>query len=184
MTAPESVLTSCTASEKASVLTMLLDDDPTLVQRAEDVARRKLARVDVDTVSELIVGAILELDTEDLASRAGPRRHGYIEPTDAAWQLLEEVIEPWIEDIRRRARLGLHQAATNLATAVTQALETAEERADRIDDCLLHQWAPDFPSETASWVERDWARSPGRRSRSTGLSDPSRWPEHRVQPDL
>jgi hypothetical protein len=155
MTVPESVLTSCTASEKALVLTVLLDDDPTLGQRAEDVARRTLARVDVDTVSDLIVEAILDLDTEDLATRAGPRRHGYVEPTDAAWQLLEEVVEPWIEDLRRRARLGLHQAAADLATALTQALETAEERANRIDDCLLRQWAPDFPSEAASWVERE-----------------------------
>ena len=53
-----------------------------------------LASVDVDIVSDLIVEAILDLDTEDLATRAGPRRHGYVEPTDAAWQLLEEVIEP------------------------------------------------------------------------------------------
>lgn len=155
MTAPESVLLSCTAFEKASVLTLLLDADPRLRQHAEDVARRMLASVDVDTVSDLMVEAILDLDTEHLATRAGRQRHGYVEPTDAAWQLLEEVIEPWIEDLRRRARLGLHQAAADLATALTQALETAEERADRIDDCLLRQWAPDFPSEAASWVERE-----------------------------
>jgi hypothetical protein len=33
------------------------------------------------------------------------------------------------------------------ATALTQALETAAERADGIDDCLVRQWAPDFPSK-------------------------------------
>lgn len=155
MTAPEPVLMSCTATEKASVLTVLLDDDPTLAEHAEDVARRMLSSVDIDTVSDLIVEAILGLDTEDLATRAGPRRDGYIEPTDAAWQLLEETIEPWIEDLRRRARLGLHQAAADLATALTQALETAAERSDGIDDCLLRQWAPDFPVEAASGVERE-----------------------------
>lgn len=155
MTPQQSALASCSDSEKASILTQLLRGDPTLRTRAEDIARRTLTSVDIAAVTDLIVEAILELDTEDLASRAGPRRHGYTEPTDAAWQLLEEVIEPWIEDLRRRAGLGLHQAAADLATAMTQALDTAEERADRIDDCLLRQWAPDFSSDAASWVERE-----------------------------
>jgi hypothetical protein len=106
-------------------------------------------------ISDLITETILELDAEDLANRAGPRRHGYVEPTDAAWRLLEEVVQPWIDDLRRRGRLGLHQAATDLATAMTEALETVDERADRIDDCLLRQWAPDFPSEAMSWVQRE-----------------------------
>jgi hypothetical protein len=44
---------------------------------------------------------------------------------------------------------------TELPTISTKALETAAERADGIDDCLLRQWAPDFPVETASWVERE-----------------------------
>jgi hypothetical protein len=114
-----------------------------------------LANIDTVQVSDLIVETILELRTEDLANRAGPRRHGYVEPTDAAWQLLEEAIEPWIKDLRRRGRLGFRSAAADLAKALTQALETVEERAEHIDDCLLRQWAPDFPSETMSSVERE-----------------------------
>jgi hypothetical protein len=54
------------------------------------------------------------------------------------------------------ARLaGLNQAAADLATALTQALDTVEKRADGVDDCLLHQWAPDFPSEAAISVDRE-----------------------------
>lgn len=155
MTPPQSALASCSDAENALILTQLLDGDPTLRKRAEDIARRILRSVDITTVSDLIAEEILQLDTEDLANRAGPRRHGYTEPTDAAWQLLEETIEPWIEDLRRRAGLGLHQAAADLTKALTRTLETADERADGIDDCLLREWAPDFPSEAASWVERE-----------------------------
>jgi hypothetical protein len=151
----QSALESCSASEQALILTGLLHGDPALRTRAEDAARQLLGSVDITAISDLIVEALLRLDTEDLANRAGPRRHGYVEPTDAAWQLLEETIEPWIEDLRRRASLGLHEATVDLGTALMQALETAHERADGIDDCLLHQWAPDFPVEAASWVERE-----------------------------
>lgn len=155
MRSAESALGFCSDAEKASVLATLVNDEPEFGERAEAIARRILATVDVMVISDLITGTILELDTEDLANRAGPRRRGYVEPTDAAWQLLEEAIQPWIDDLRRRGRLGFHQAATDLAMAMTQALEAVEERADRIDDCLLRQWAPDFPSETMSWVQRE-----------------------------
>ncbi|MHB1571602.1 MAG: hypothetical protein ACYC0H_20685, partial [Solirubrobacteraceae bacterium] len=154
-TPQQSALASCSDSEKASILAQLLDDDPTLRTRAEGIARQTLASVDIGAVRDLVVEAILALDTEDLANLAGPRRHGYVEPTDASWQLLEEMIQPWIEDIGRRAHLGLHDAAADLATAVVQALEAATERADGINDCLLREWAPDFPFEAACWVERE-----------------------------
>jgi hypothetical protein len=155
MRSTHSALASCSDSERASILAALVDDDPRLRERAEAIAKHNLTTVDVTTVSDLVAETILDLDTEDLANRAGARRDGYVEPTDAAWQLLEEAIEPWIEDLRRRGRLGFNQAATDLATAMTRALETLDERADRIDDCLLRQWATDFPFEAMSWVERE-----------------------------
>ena len=155
MRSAESVLAACSDPEKGAILTALIGVHPALQEHAEAIARYILATVDVAAASDLIVEAILELDTEDLANRAGPRQHGYVEPTDAAWQLLEETIEPWIEDLRRRGRLGFHQAAADLGIALTQALDATEERADRIDDCLVRQWAPDFPSEAVSWVERE-----------------------------
>ena len=155
MRSTQSALASCSDSERAAILAALVDDDPGLRERAEAIAEHILSTVDVTTVSDLVAETILDLDTEDLANRAGARRHGYVEPTDAVWQLLEEAIEPWIEDLRRRGRLGFNQAATDLASAMTQALGALDERADRIDDCLLRQWAPDFPFEAMSWVERE-----------------------------
>lgn len=155
MRSAESALTSCSNAEKALVLAALVNDDSELRERAEGVADHILATVDVMAISDLITETILELDTEDLANRVGPLRHGYVEPTDAAWQLLEEAIQPWIADLRRRGRLGFHQAATDLTTAMTQALEAVDERTDRVDDCLLRQWAPDFSSEAMSWVQQE-----------------------------
>lgn len=153
MTAP-SVLIACDDAEKASVLAALIERDRSLRQRAEDIARRNLAVIDIRAVADTVSGALLGLDTEDLASRAGPRRHGYVEPTEAAWHLLEEVLAPWIDDVKRRARLGLHGAAVDLANALLDALGYAEERAERTNDCLLREWAPDFPTEAACEVRR------------------------------
>ena len=151
---PPSVLAVCDDAEKASVLAALLEHDPSLRQQAEEVARRHLATVDTPAVTEAVTDALLQLGTEDLANRAGPRRHGYVEPTEAAWQLLQEVLEPWIDDLGRSEQLGLHRAAVDLGNALLDALLGIEQRADRTNDCLLTEWAPDFPAEATWQVKR------------------------------
>ncbi len=75
---------------------------------------------------------------------------GYVEPTEAAWSLLEGAVEPWLEDISRRASLGLIEAARGLGLGILQALKSAERHIR--DDDLLVSWAPDFPDDTADRV--------------------------------
>jgi hypothetical protein len=90
---PPSVLTACDDAEKASVLAALIDGDPSLRQRAEEMARLDLATVDIPAVIETATDALLRLDTDDLANRAGRRRHGYVRgwapelPAEATWQV-------------------------------------------------------------------------------------------------
>lgn len=64
---------------------------------------------------------------------------------------MEETLEPWLGDIRRRTLLGLENAARHLASAVIGAL--AELGASPHDDWLLLAWAPDFLDEATSSVE-------------------------------
>jgi hypothetical protein len=82
--------------------------------------RARLARADTDDVTNAVVAALLALDQEDLAARAGQTRYGYVEPTEAA----------------RRLGLGSLQALQSV------------DRHIRHDD-LVVSWAPDFPGETA-----------------------------------
>jgi hypothetical protein len=81
--------------------------------------------------------------------------------------LLEAVVEPWVQDIRRRVSLGLLEAARHLGLGVIQALNRIEQHL-RNDD-LLVSWAPDFASETADQVAQvpadagiDLGADPGR----------------------
>ena len=145
-----SALAVSSDGEKAAVLDELVAADHELKDRAERAARARLAQVDTDDVTNAVVAALLALDQEDLAARAGRTRYGYVEPTEAAWSLLEAAVEPWLEDITRRAGLGLTEAACRLGLGTLQALQSVD-RHIRNDD-LLVSWAPDFPDETADRV--------------------------------
>ena len=73
-----------------------------------------------------------------------------VEPTEAAWSLLETAVEPWLEDIERRASLGLTEAARRLGLGIVEALRRIDRHIG--DDDVLLSWAPDVPGETADRV--------------------------------
>lgn len=64
--------------------------------------------------------------------------------------LLEAAVEPWLEDITRRASIGLTGAARRLGLGTLEALQRMGPHT-RNDD-LLFSWAPDFAAETANRV--------------------------------
>src|SRR5919109_5147308 len=86
------------------------------------VPRSRLSDVETDGVASAVTAALLALDQEDLAANTGRTRYGYVEPTEAAWSLLEAAVEPWLEDIARRASLGLLDAARRLGLGILEAL--------------------------------------------------------------
>lgn len=137
-------------AEKAAVLDGLVASDHALGQLAERVALLRLASVDIDEVADAVAAALLALDQEELLVHAGRRRYGYVEPTEAAWWLLEQAVEPWLEDTARRAGLGLAEAALRLGLGILQGLQRISDRT--LNDDLLLGWAPDFPCETADRV--------------------------------
>jgi len=40
------------------------------------------------------------LDYDDLNARAGKTRYGYAEPSDAAWELFEEALDPFVNEMK------------------------------------------------------------------------------------
>lgn len=153
MSAPRiepTALALSTDAEKAAVLDELVASDHELGQRAERAARSTLAKVQADKVAITVADALLALDQEELSAHAGRTRYGYVEPTEAAWWLLEQALEPWLEDVTRRASLGLAEPARRLGLGILQGLHRIGDRTR--DDGLLLSWAPDFPGEAADRV--------------------------------
>ena len=130
-------------AERGAVLDELVAGDERVGELAEDAARRRLAYVDEAAVAEEIASTLGEVSHEELAGHAGRTRYGYVEPTEAAWELLQREIEPWIEDLRRRAAVGLSGAVRRLVVGLVDGLHRLEPLTT--DDARLLSWAPDFP---------------------------------------
>jgi len=131
--------------EAASVLRALLERRPKLREQAREAAKELVDDVSPEGVAEDVKWSMLQLGYEELNARAGRHEWGYVEPTDAAWELLEEAIEDFVMDARRRRELGLVAAAESMFQGIVLGLY--EIRDAPSGDVL--GWAPDFPAEAA-----------------------------------
>ena len=131
--------------EAAALFRSLLTKHPELLAEAEALAASVIGDVAMEDIAQETEDAVRSLDIDDLNSRAGSHSYGYVEPTEAAWELIEEAVMPLIEDIQRRLDAGQPDAA--LATCVGIVLGLSRLRHDANDGCL--GWAPDAPAEIA-----------------------------------
>lgn len=135
------------------LLAVLLRRHEDLLPEAEALMDDQWSQVEPDDVAEELIETWRALDIDDLNQRSAPSRYGYTSPDEAAWELLEEPLEPWQKDIRRRLALSRRQEALRVLQGVLLALYQAS---------TMHHdvwaWAPDFFSETAQAWWHDWCQ--------------------------
>ena len=133
----------------ARILVELLASHPELRSEAEEAARRLLDDASIDAIAESVAWALEELPLDALAMRSGRvRGRGYVHENEAAWELLEEGVEPFLADLRRRAGLGL-DAAVDVAAGIVAGLYRCREPED---GTVISYAGPDSLSELADQV--------------------------------
>lgn len=110
------------------VLDALIAARPEMEGEVELVATELLSTVSIEQVTSEVETALVSIPLDALASRAGRvRGRGYVHETDAAWETVDETIEPFRSDLERRAALGLTDAATTLAIGIVAGLYRVRE---------------------------------------------------------
>ncbi|MGI8757447.1 MAG: hypothetical protein ACR2MB_16640 [Acidimicrobiales bacterium] len=145
--ASPSPLEVLTDAECSIVLTKLVGADAVLSAAANDVALGLLASATIEEVASEVSAALLSSELDELGARTGKiRGRGYVHETDAAWELVEEAFEPFLHDMRRRALLGLLDAASVVVIGVVGLYGIR----DPDDGSVLAYAGPDCPEELAS----------------------------------
>ena len=145
-----SALAALSQAERAALLGDLLAEHPELIGDAERLANRRLAGADRHAVADDVSWSLGSLELEQLNLRAGYQRgRGYVDPVEAASELLEEALQPHLDDIARLAGLGLPAAAQEVAAGALLGLYQYRDQPP--EDTLMVE-APDFPAEAADQV--------------------------------
>ena len=142
------ILSHLTSDEGNRVLAEVLKRHPDLTDEAIAVAKEMIDDVSVEAVAEDVVDLVTSIGLEDLDSRAGKHSWGYVQPGEAAWELLEESIEGVRDDMRRWLQAGMGRPAERICQGIVLGLYRV--RSTNSDGAL--GWAPDFPAESAAYA--------------------------------
>lgn len=143
------LLDALSGEECRRVLEEVVRSVPGAGEIVEQAAAELLGAVSLESIASAVAKRLRSMPHTDLASRSGRvRGRGYVEPTQAAWELLEEAVEPWIADAERRARLG----SIDSASAVMLGVVTGLRRCEPAPDSTVLDWATDAPQELAGEV--------------------------------
>ena len=129
--------------EAAALLRTLLRKHPELAGEVETLAGSVIADVSIEDIAQEVEDAVRWLDLGDLNSRAGRHADGYVEPGEAAWELVEEAVMPLIEDITRRVEGGQREAAIATCAGVVRGLRRLHDT----EGGEVLKWTPDSLGE-------------------------------------
>lgn len=128
----------------------LIAEHGELAAEVERLAVEVLASVSVDAVASDVVAALAWIPLDALGSRSGRvRGRGYVHEVDAAWELVEEAVEPFRTDVERRSSLGSSAAAASLTVGIVTGLYRAREPEE---GTVLAYAGEDAPYELAAGV--------------------------------
>jgi hypothetical protein len=145
------VLDGLKPEEAHDVLNRLLAAHPELRAEAEQIARTALGEVSFEAIADEVEDAVRALDLDDLSGRAGRHAGGYVEPDQAALDLMGEAVDPYLEDMKRKLEPGLEPEALEICKGIVLGLYRFHQRGSELRD-----YAPEFPEEHAGWVVDIW----------------------------
>jgi hypothetical protein len=159
MKAPREIIDHLSPTDALSVLKTLAAADEDLAQRIAEIAMAKLSQVDPEDVAVVLHDELDALEVEEVWDRAGATRYGYVEPSEAADEMMGEVLEPFLKELHKYGKLDLPVEARRLCMGLLAGLYLFEKESTT----EFKDWAPDAPIIFAETVVDAWkAGRPGR----------------------
>jgi hypothetical protein len=154
---PGDLLASMTEAEAAWVLRGLLVRHPELRDEARELLHGEIARSSRADVAVGVRGAVLGASLREVWDRAGAHAHGYVDEADAAWELCEEALEPFVDEMERLLGVGELVAARASFEGILLGLYGLP----RVPEDGALSRAEDFPSEAALGLVDRWLAAGG-----------------------
>jgi hypothetical protein len=152
MPAPHEIIDQLSHGQALAILKALAASDEQLANRIAEIGTAYLSRVDLEEVAAVLYDELDALEVEEVWDRAGKTRHGYVEPSEAAYQMVEEVIDPYLEQLKKYQKLGMSAEVSTLCKGLLLGLY----QFDQESKSEFKNWAVDAPGEFASTVIEAW----------------------------
>lgn len=146
------LLDTITGGDALSILQVLAQRDANLARTIEAIAMELLSDVDIDEIAADVQMGLESLAVEDVWERSGANAHGYLEPGDAAWEMFEEVLQPFQDVGAKYAQLLMQEESRLYCQGILKGLYDFH----KASSSEFKDWAVDAPGEFFGLILDDW----------------------------
>jgi hypothetical protein len=156
-----------TAEQAQRILMRLSDREGPIREAVLAEARVVLKQIDLEEVACEAFDALDSIDVHDCWDRAGSSREGYTSPEDAAVELLEEALQPFVNQVGRYCDLGLSKEETVQCMGTILGLYRYEQESRS----EFREWSVDIPVECAGDLLAQWRKRRRDSASSTAMDE-------------
>ncbi len=119
---PQEIIDQLSHGDALAVLKTLAREDERVAARIAEIATTHLSDVDPEEVAAMLFFDLNFLEVEEVWDRAGPKRHGYVDPGEAADEMIQEVLDPYLEELKKYQNLGMNTEANRMCMGLLLGL--------------------------------------------------------------
>jgi hypothetical protein len=120
-----------------------------------------LTEIDLNEIADTVLFALEAIDAEDCWNRSGRSGYGYTSPDEAAIELIEGELRPFLDQIDRYHDLGMADQEAICCMGVTLGCYRFEQEAKT----EFRGWSVDIPGDIVHLLLEKWQKRTRRRAR-------------------
>ena len=111
---PQRIIDHLSLNDAHAILRRLAAQDEEIAEETVALALAYLSGVDAAQVCASLRFDLESLTREEVWDRAGNTRYGYVETGEAAEEMIEEVLAPYLDEMRKYYKTGLAEEARQM----------------------------------------------------------------------
>ncbi|MCL1974934.1 MAG: hypothetical protein FWG61_02070 [Firmicutes bacterium] len=142
------------ALSREALIEILLElcKDSELAKRIPAMSKAALAKVEADAIADEVFRSLNTIQVEDLWDNSGKTRGGYQDPTDVAFEMIEDEVQYYIQKMRQYNNLGMKKEEKEYCKGIIIGLMRYGETGNN----EFRDWCPDDPYTVAENIIYDW----------------------------
>lgn len=148
----DDVIGKLTAEQALKIVGRLVRKGGALRDAVIAEAMAVLSDIEADETADQVVDALDAIDVEECWDRSGSSRDGYTSPVDAAAELVDEALQPFLDQAERYHQLGLIDQEETWCQGVILGIY----RFERESGSEFRQWSEDICGECAGFLLGAW----------------------------
>ncbi|RLG30197.1 hypothetical protein DRO03_05110 [Methanosarcinales archaeon] len=146
------IFDAISSDDAFDILRLIAREDQKIAKRIEQIAMEYLRDVDIEDIAFEVYFALDCIEVEEVWNRSGNTRDGYVDPTEMAWQIFEEALYSFRDEVVKYQRLSMYAEAKKYCLGILGGIYRFEKESPS----EYKDWAVDAPREYFTQVMKEW----------------------------